>query len=647
MRKLAIELLAGTALTWGLTTPGIASPTVRSVAPPPATINGQMQRHVAPPPRTITAVPPRNESTRFDDNTKSNADVATPPPTPAPVQMPVASSGGIDLKGALDKLLAASDSQISDKLRGLLAGRQTEKLMPRTAERNAAEAFYKSHNYAPIWIKDGALTSRAKTAIIRLKNAAADGLDPADYPVPDFGASNGAEALAEGDITLTNSVLDYARHLEIGRIAPARVTTDVDYGNHTPDPATLLREITASGDVNATFESFNPPHAGFRALKEKLAALRSNASADVVPDDRIAEGPTLRPGMKDSRVPKLREKLRLRSRTPTDPTYDLQLARAIAALQKHARLQANGNLDNRTLAVINGPAPISTSKQIDTIIANMERWRWLPRDLGRNYVMVNIPDYTLKVVQNHDVVWRTKIVAGKPQTPTPLLTAAMDNIIVNPSWYVPQSIIQNELLPLYDSDPNIFERMGLEVRRGPDGNINVVQPPGAANSLGRIKFNFPNKFQVYLHDTPEKKLFAYDKRAFSHGCMRVEDPTKFGEIVLAMASTGPTPTSQQLYGLFGHDEKQFKLTNRPMVHLTYQTAYVDDAGKLVIRDDLYGFDSRIHTILNSDERRIADMAPPPDPKRDLATFKSNQEILRRVERREAQNPFVFFERLFR
>jgi L,D-transpeptidase YcbB len=280
------------------------------------------------------------------------------------------------------------------------------------------------------------------------------------------------------------------------------------------------------------------------------------------------------------------------------------------------------------------------------VTANMERWRWLPRDLGKTYVMVNIPDYTLKVVRDGGLVWRTKIVAGKPQTPTPLLSASMDNVMVNPSWYVPQSIIQNELLPLYASDPNIFDRMGLEVKRGPDGNINVVQPPGAANALGRIKFNFPNKFQVYLHDTPEKRLFASEKRAFSHGCMRVEDPTKFGEIMLHLAMTGPTPSSQQLMSMFGHEEKIYKLVTHPTVHLTYQTAFVDD-GKLMLRDDIYGFDGRINAILHSDERRIADVAPPQDPKRDAATAKSNQEILSRVERREAQNPFSFFERLFR
>jgi murein L,D-transpeptidase YcbB/YkuD len=261
--------------------------------------------------------------------------------------------------------------------------------------------------------------------------------------------------------------------------------------------------------------------------------------------------------------------------------------------------------------------------------------------------MVNIPDFTLKVVHDDRQVWTTKIVAGKPQTPTPLVSAPMQHVIVNPSWYVPQSIIQNELLPLYASDPNIFDRMGLEVKQGPDGHINVVQPPGAANALGRIKFAFPNKFQVYLHDTPEKRLFSYDKRAFSHGCMRVQNPTKFGEVMLSLAMAGPTPNERQLDRMFGQDEKTFNLQKQPMVHLTYQTVFVDDNGKMHVDEDLYGFDARIHAIMHSDERRVADVAPPQDPKRDLATDKANQEILRRVERREAQNPFAFFDKLFR
>ena len=675
MRKSTIEFMAGTALAIAIIQPSFATPTVRSVAPPPAAINGYEHRRPTPGttlPATVPVPQPRQDSAQEqprDSNRNSARDraserkileapvVTTPAPVSAPekanaqapaAQEPVAENKRIDLKAALDRLLAASDSQISDKLRAFPSAKTFDRLMPHVPERGAAEAFYKSRNYAPAWIKEGQLTPRAKVAILRLKNAAADGLDADDYKVPEFGAFTGAEALAEGDVTLTNSVLDYARHLSTGRIAPARVSAEVDYGNHTPDPAAVLREVTSASDVSGTFESYNPPHAGFKALKNQLAAFRSNASADVVPDNRIPDGPMLRLGMKDSRVPMLREKLKVRTpKNPADTTYDKEMAKAVYYLQKNAKLRADGNLDNKTLAALNGPPPMPTSMKIDTIVANMERWRWVPRDLGKQYVMVNVPDYTLKVVKDGEVTWRTKIVVGKPQTPTPLLTAAMDNVVVNPSWFVPQSIIQNELLPLYANDPKIFERMGFDVRRGADGNINVVQPPGAANALGYIKFNFPNKFQVYLHDTPEKSLFAQERRAFSHGCMRVEDPTKFGELVLAMAMAPPAPDSRTISSLYGREEKTYKLASRPMVHLTYQTAYVEDDGKLVIRDDIYGFDARIQTILTSDERTIADVTPPHDAKRDLATFKSNQEILRRVERREAGNPLVFFERLFR
>ncbi len=546
-----------------------------------------------------------------------------------------------EIKSTLDKQLAASDAVITDKLREIVTGKQVEKRVDRAPERKAIETLYASRGYTPLWIRDGHLTPQAKAAIARLKNAAADGLDAPDYLVPEFTSLNGAEVLADGDIKFSNSVLTFARHLAVGRIAPTRVSAEVEYGNHTPEPADILKKLTDARDFDAAIESYNPPQDGFRTLKQKLAELRNNGPRAEA-DNRIADGSAIKPGEKDARVPALRERLGVKGNAG-DLSYDKALFNAIKQVQARADIKPTGVIDGKTIAAINGPKP---GQKIERVLANMERWRWLPRDLGRTYVMVNIPDFTLKVVRDNNIAWRTKIVAGKPQTPTPLTSGAMDTVIVNPSWYVPQSIIQNELLPLYASDPKIFDRMGLEVKRGPDGHINVVQPPGAANALGRIKFNFPNKFQVYLHDTPEKRLFASERRAFSHGCMRVEDPTKFGEVILHLAMNGQTPNSQQLYAMFGHEEKTFKLVNRPMVHLTYQTAFVDN-GNLVLRDDIYGFDARIKAILHSDERRIADVAPPQDPKRDLATMKSNQEILTRVERREAQNPFVFFEKLFR
>ncbi|MGI8527829.1 MAG: L,D-transpeptidase family protein [Pseudolabrys sp.] len=647
------RLLAGTILALATALPGIpvlAAPnSLRSAPPPPATLRGQPIRgHVQTlPAPAATPVAPRTQAEPAQERAQERVQEPVQERTQERVQAQPApaavENSGVDIKGAIERLFAAGDSQISDKLRDLVAARHLEKFIARQSERAAAETFYKSRNFAPLWVSDGRLTSRAKATIARLRNAGAEGLNPADYPVPEFPSFGSPEALAEGDVKLTNSVLDFARHLQTGRIAPTRVSAEVDYGaSHAPDPADILRKVSDASDINATFDGFNPPEHGFRALKDKLAALRANASAEQ-PVARIADGPLLKVGMKDARVPQLRARLGVEGKAD-DMTYDLRLSNAVKRVQARANISGKGMLDGKTLAAINGPKP---GQQAETIEANMERWRWLPRDLGRTYVMVNVPDFTLKVVRDNNVVWRTKIVAGKPQTPTPLLTAAMDNVLVNPSWYVPQSIIQNELLPLYANDPKVFDRMGLEVKKGPDGNINVVQPPGAANALGRIKFNFPNKFQVYLHDTPEKRLFAADRRAFSHGCMRVEDPTKFGEVMLHLAMNGPTPNSQQINAMFGHEEKTFKLQNRPMVHLTYQTAYVDEDGKLVIRDDLYGFDARIHKVLTTEERKVADVAPPIDPKREQATAKSNQEILRWVERREAGNPFAFFERIFR
>jgi len=647
------RLLAGTVLAAAVAIPSLmqAAPRVETVYPAPPSLNGRVIRHHEPaqePPLTdrAQALPQRDAAPLPPPAPQPAAARPEPMPATPPVREPAReaeSKSGIGLSGALDRMFSASDAQITPKLKEIVTSKQFDKRVERPADRRAIETFYAAHNYAPVWIRDGRLTAQAKAAVGVLKNAADDGLDAADYPVPEFGTINGADALAAGDLKLTESVLTYARHLAVGRIAPTRVTAEVEYGEHTPDPDDVLKKVASAADAGAAIESYNPPSQGFHALKAKLAELRSaNASAEV-DQNRISDGRTIKFGMKDPRVPLLRDRLGVHGR-PNDMAYDKALYNAVRSLQFRKGLKPTGIIDGRTIAAINGPKP---GDIVARIRANMERWRWLPRNLGSTYVMVNIPDYTLKVMHDGRQVWTTKIVSGKPQTPTPLLSAPMHQVIVNPSWYVPQSIIQNELLPAYASDPQIFDRMGLEVKQGPDGHINVVQPPGAANALGRIKFAFPNKFQVYLHDTPEKKLFSYDKRAFSHGCMRVEDPTKFGEVMLSLAMSGPTPDEHQIQHMFGQDEKTYNLQKQPMVHLTYQTVFVDDAGKLHVDEDLYGFDARIHSILHSDERRVADVAPPQDPKRDLSTDKTNQDILRRVERREAQNPFAFFDKLFR
>jgi murein L,D-transpeptidase YcbB/YkuD len=239
----------------------------------------------------------------------------------------------------------------------------------------------------------------------------------------------------------------------------------------------------------------------------------------------------------------------------------------------------------------------------------MERWRWLPRVLGRTHVVVNVPDYTLAVYRNSSPLWRTRVVVGKPSSPTPLLTETMKFITVNPTWNVPPSIIQNELLPVYQTqDPQIFERLGLRVERNRDGSLHVYQPPGERNALGRIRFNFPNKFLVYQHDTPERHLFAQARRAFSHGCMRVQDPSRYAAVLLSYASPKLGLTEVAIAAMFGGPERQIDLQVPVPVHITYQTAFVDEHGKLVLRDDIYGLDARMLSLLRGGDRNGIDLA---------------------------------------
>ena len=289
-----------------------------------------------------------------------------------------------------------------------------------------------------------------------------------------------------------------------------------------PDVAAALTTLSETTDVATTIDTFSPPQPGYRALKAKLAELRG-AKGEEPKVVRIPEGPTLRPGMEDSRVPLLRQRLNVAG-DAISLRYDEALATAVKAYQKSNRMNPDGMIGAATVRSLNAVAAPARSDVIETVISNMERWRWVPRDLGSAHVMLNIPNYTLRVMHDGKEVWQTRVVVGKPTTATPLLTETMKFITVNPTWNVPPSIVQNEYLPALAQDPTVLARMGLRVTTNRDGSVHISQPPGEKNALGRIRFNFPNRFLVYQHDTPDKHLFAHDKRAYSHGCMRVQDP---------------------------------------------------------------------------------------------------------------------------
>jgi murein L,D-transpeptidase YcbB/YkuD len=503
--------------------------------------------------------------------------------------------------------VASSDQPVADKLRDMLGAKST-KYFDRKGERAAVEKFYTARDFAPVWTQGGIATTAAKGVMSRLKNAEADGMNAADYPVPDFTAASTPDALAEAELKLTSSMLDYARQAQSGRMHWSQISGDVSFPEHPTDPAEVLANISTAKDASAALDSYNPPQKGYQDLKKKLAELRGDSDMPVQP---IADGPTLKfvkatkknpaPAvMDDPRVPMLRARLNVEN--PSDTKYDAAVAEAVREFQSSSDIKASGILDEATVRTLNTP---KRGRQVDTLIVNMERWRWLPRQLGaaavgNAYVMLNIPDFTLKVMQNGAQVWTTRVVVGKPDPhATPLMVETMKYITVNPTWNVPPSIIAKEYLPALAQDPTVLDRMGMKITRNPDGTVRIAQPPGAANALGRIRFNFPNKFLVYQHDTPDKNLFAKDVRAYSHGCMRVQNPDQYASVLLNITMPGERYTPEKIRSMYGNSEIDLKFPTPIPVNITYQTAFVDDGGHLQMRKDVYGRDAQMLSILRN------------------------------------------------
>jgi L,D-transpeptidase YcbB len=541
---------------------------------------------------------------------KDETATATPPSVSPPASSPpVSVTAAPATEPAKDAPKAASnvapaDQPVADRLREAL-GARSAKYFDRKAERSAVEKFYGTRDYAPLFTQGGSATTLAKGVVARLQDAASDGLNAADYPVPDFAAATSPDALAEAELKLTASMLDYARQAQSGRMHWSQVSGDIQYPEHPTDPMDVLVNVSTAKDASAALDSYNPPQKGYRDLKKKLAELRGLGEGPVT---TIADGPALRftktknqSLMEDPRVPQLRAKLGI-TENADDTHYDAKVADAVRRFQEGAELKASGVLDERTVSALNSP---KRDRQIDTVMVNMERWRWLPRELGapsigNAYVILNIPDYTLKVMQHGAQVWTTKVVTGKPGIhATPLLTETMKFITVNPTWNVPPSIIYNEYLPALQQDPTVLERMGLKLERARDGSIHISQPPGEANALGRIRFNFPNKFLVYQHDTPDKNLFAKDERAFSHGCMRVQNPDQYASVLLNITEPNEHYTPEKIRGMYGHSEIDLKFPTPIPVNITYQTAFVDDGGKLQLRKDVYGRDATMLSMLRN------------------------------------------------
>lgn len=522
-----------------------------------------------------------------DDAASMQAKPYTPTEAPGTAQAPT------PLPPPADPLGAAVAARLADP--APLLARLT------TKDREAMQAFYALGAFKPVWIVEGAFTPAAKAVMARLSQAGEDGLDPLAYPIPFLGTAKLTEAeIAQADLKLSSAVALYARDARGGRINLAGLSRLITPVLDLPGADSVLgRLASASSEAGSLLQRFNPDQPGYRALKARLAAIRDHgqpASATL----NLPAGPVLKLGMRDPRVPLIRAHFDLESRSPgtldaspgEPDAYDQGVAAAVTAFQKKRGLASTGTLTSQTVAALALPAvAMRGSADEVALIVNMERWRWLPSDLGADYVMVNIPEFRVRVVRDGRLRDEARVIVGKTESPTPIFSGLMEYAVVNPSWNVPPSILKNEFLPALARDPGYAARKGFQVVY--NGNtVSVRQPPGERNALGFIKFMFPNNHAVYLHDTPNRSLFSAAHRALSHGCVRVDDPFRFADSVLPNEWS-----SDRLKKMIGKGERTVRLSQKLPVHLAYFTAFTDDGGAYRTLPDLYGYDARMRTAL--------------------------------------------------
>jgi murein L,D-transpeptidase YcbB/YkuD len=433
--------------------------------------------------------------------------------------------------------------------------------------RAAIGAFYADRQFAPLWVDENGLTIAGRAVLTQLERAADDGLNLSAFPLPRrLEGRLSPIDLAEAETTIAEAVVAYAEQASGSRITPTRVSPLVTAQPSIADPGAALAEIASARDPAQRLADFNPPQKGYRALREELRRLTDAGSGH---------------GQKQGAGALAADAL-------DDPPLVDNDAEAPHPLLKTARGRVRGLVRNAAyVASVDRAKP----RRRAAILANMEMWRWEPREMGERRIEVNVPDFTVAMLDGDATVHSARVVVGKPDTPTPIFSNVMRYVLINPSWQVPDSIIRKEMLPRLASDPRYLSRRGYEVKTV-GGRLVVRQPPGEDNALGRIAFMFPNDHAVYLHDTPSQSLFDSDMRALSHGCVRVEDPLRLAELVLGWPE-------ERINAAIGGPERTVFLPRPVPIHIEYFTEFVDEYGELQERPDVYGLAQKVANILSS------------------------------------------------
>ena len=486
--------------------------------------------------------------------------------------------------------------------------------------------YYRETGFEPGWTGPDGPTPLVDSLLAALRAADREGLRPADYHVAaidslrrhlqaraDAGASMDPRALADFELLCTDAFLLYGTHLLRGRLDPEALVPTWTLDRRRADLTEHLRSALQSGTVRAALRQLRPPQPGYAAFRRAYARYRRLAERGGWPT--VPEGPALEEGVEDERVPVLRRRLRATGDLTGPPAsnpfrLDAALRRAIARFQERHGLAIDGVVGPATRAALNVPV----EARLRQIEVNMERWRWLPRDLGDPHVRVNIADFWLRVVEGGAPVLQMRVVVGTRYRQTPVFSDRLSYLVFNPYWHVPPRIATQDRLPEFQRDPSLVSRLGFEVLDGWGPDARVVDPstidwgrlsadnfpyrlrqrPGPANALGRVKFMFPNRHNVYLHDTPARSLFGRTERGFSSGCIRVERPVDLATYLLR--DNEDWTEARVRSEMSRSTERTVVLQQKVPVHLLYWTAWPED-GTLHFRNDIYRRDEAVASAL--------------------------------------------------
>lgn len=499
--------------------------------------------------------------------------------------------------------------------------------------RRLVKQFYARRAYQPAWSDATGPASLADALVDGLYMLEQEGLDPHDYHLRALETllsavrhpqlPDDADKLVDLELLLSDAFLSAAMHLTVGRLQPAEPSLapsslDRDLINH-------LDRALADRTVTSTLYGLIPSDTGYAELRRALERYRQIAATGGWPS--LSRGPALKLGRQGERVSVLRERLRVtgdlapsveRMDAVDEPSlgadpnvFDETLTQAVSRFQERHGLAADGSVGPKTRAALNMPV----EDRIRQVILNMDRMRHQISTFGDRHIVVNIPNYQLDVMENGFSAMTMRVVVGKPDWQTPTFQSTMTYLVMNPYWMVPEGITQREILPKVRQNPAYLKSQNMELLRGYGSNTKIINPanidwltvstknfpyrfrqrPGSRNALGHIKFKFPNRFHVYMHDTPARSLFAKPKRAFSHGCVRLERPTDLAAYLL---QDNPAWTSERIeQTLEGGQRKHVDLPQPIDVHLIYQTTWVAADGQVQFRSDIYGLDKKHQKVL--------------------------------------------------